>query len=83
MCPISLILTDSVVSGFNLAHDTTPIQNPSTFLHPNQTNNTDAGLFTHDLFGKLKIVQVVAGLIYHQPYNCRKLVGRLLSITTH
>jgi hypothetical protein len=56
-----------VVSGFNLAHDTTPIQNPSTFLHPNQTNNTDAGLFTHDLFRKLKIVQWMAELTYHQP----------------
>jgi hypothetical protein len=36
-----LILTDSVVSGFNLAHDTAPIQNPATFLHPNRKNKTD------------------------------------------
>ena len=31
-----LILTDSVDSGFNPAHDTMPIQNPATFLHPNR-----------------------------------------------
>jgi hypothetical protein len=72
-----------VVSGFDLAHDTTPIQNPATFLHLNQTNRTDEGIFTQDLFEKWKIVQVVTGLIYHQPYNYRKRVGRLLSITAH
>jgi hypothetical protein len=38
-------------------------------------NKTDAGIFTQDWFRKLKIAQWVAGLIYHQPYNCRKLVG--------
>ena len=31
-----LILTDSVDIGFNPAHDTMPIQNPATFLHPNR-----------------------------------------------
>jgi hypothetical protein len=38
-------------------------------------NKTDAGIFTQYWFRKLKIAQWVAGLIYHQPYNCRKLVG--------
>ena len=52
--------------------DITPIQNPATFLHPNQTNKTEAGLFTQDCS---EIVQGVAGLMYHQPYNIRKLVG--------
>ena len=49
-----LILTDSVVRGINLAHDTTPIQNPATFLHHNRKNKTDAGLFTQDLFNKVE-----------------------------
>jgi hypothetical protein len=63
-----LILTDSVVRDLNLVHDTAPIQNSATFLHPNQINKPDADLFTQDLFKKLKIVQEVAGLIYSQPY---------------
>jgi hypothetical protein len=63
-----LILTESVVCDFNLVHDTTPIQNPVTFLHPNHINKADADLFTQDLFKKLKTMQGVAGLIYPQPY---------------
>ena len=69
---IFLILTDSVDSGFNPAHDTMPIQNPATFLHSNRKNKTDVGIFIQVLFENLKIVQWVAGLTYHQPYRLPK-----------
>ena len=64
---IFLILTDSVDIDFNPVHDTAPIQNPTIFLHPNRKNKKEAGIFMQVLFENMKIVQLIAGLTYHQP----------------